>query len=79
MKTNVHMIKTDTIRELNIERAKLIERLSQAYRLIGAGALYTKWYGNEGEHRIAAKALAKEMQKFYDAGLFGDIYEEASK
>ena len=64
--------KEDT-RQLQHERAELINRLSQAYRMIGPAALYVRWYGEEGEHREAARKLAKEMQAFTDEGLFGDI------
>lgn len=66
------------IRDWQLERAQLIDRLSQAYRLIGPAALYVRFYGEDGEHRVAARKLGREMQEYFDAGLFGDK-EEASK
>lgn len=62
----------DHIRELTLERAKLMLRLAEAYRLIGAGQLYVQWYGEQTHTRGHARKIAIEMKEFVDGGLFGD-------
>jgi hypothetical protein len=72
---------SDLIRERNLERAALIVLLSEARHLLQRADIWVE-YGikrdaimDKGQKTHPAQSIHDDIQKFLDAGIFGDKQE----